>query len=136
MEDQTLDTQSQNANGLFAQMLYRNNAKIRQDRALSIIEDAQLKYRRHIEDLLMRKRKLELQRQNALDLSPRDAQSLVLAGEFDSTSFVQNDIAVGKKIRAITIELDIAKASYENLFGEVVTAATPGGATVAPTVAQ
>lgn len=103
--------------GAFVASLKRNNAKIREDRATAISEDAQMKYRRAIEDLELDLRKMRRERDNMLDLSPSDANSLKLASDFNAQEYVNKDIELGVKIRNTEIRVEIAKRQYENLFG-------------------
>jgi hypothetical protein len=126
-ENQTIgqseNTQSVNLGdrrGRFAQTLVRNNAEIRQDRALSIIERAQLLYRRTIEDMRIERTQLQRDRANMLDLSPSDANSLKLASDFNAEGFVRKDIELGVKLRQLGIKLEVAEASYTELFGETI----------------
>jgi hypothetical protein len=102
--------------GAFVDSLKRNNKKIREDRAISIAEDAQLIYKREVEDLEMQIKQLKRERESMLDLSPTNADSLVLASDFDSKAFVQKDIELGVKIRNIEIKLEIARDRYNHLF--------------------
>ena len=104
--------------GAFISSLKRNNAKIREDRAIAISETAQMIYKRTVEDLEMDIKSMKRDRENALDLSPTDAQSLVLASDFNSVAFTKKDIDLGVKIRNAEITLEIAKARYEYLFGK------------------
>lgn len=103
--------------GAFLQSLTRNNDKIRADRAQAIAEDAQLLYKREIEDLEMQIKRLKRERESLLDLSPTTADSLVLAADFDAKAFVQKDIQIGVQIRNFDIKLEIAKQRYTDLFG-------------------
>jgi hypothetical protein len=110
--------------GAFVASLKRNNAKIRADRATAIAEDTQLVaedtqlvYKRKIEDLELSIKKMQRNQENMLDLSPTDAQSLVLANEFDSQAYVDTDVNFGLKIRNTEIELEIAQKRYAYLFG-------------------
>lgn len=103
--------------GAFVSSLKRNNTKIRQDRAESISEDTQTIYRRQVEDLELSIKKMKREQDNMLDLSPTDAQSLVLASDFDSNTYVAKDVELGVKIRNETIKLEIARTRYEYLFG-------------------
>lgn len=103
--------------GAFIGSLKRNNKQIRDDRATAIAEDAQLIYKRTIEDLEMDIKKMKRDRENMLDLSPTDAQSLVLASDFKSKEFTDKDVALGVKIRNAEITLEIAKQRYAYLFG-------------------
>lgn len=103
--------------GAFITSLKRNNAKIRADRAASIAEDAQLIYKRKVEDLDVQIKRLKRDRENMLDLSPTDAHSLVLASDFNSAEFTQKDIEIGVNIRNLEIMLEIAQDRYKHLFG-------------------
>lgn len=103
--------------GAFAESLKRNNSKIRADRATAISEDTQLVYKREIEDIELAIKKMKREQENMLDLSPSDAMSLVLASDFDSGGYVKKDLDLAVKIRNKEIELDLAKARYEYLFG-------------------
>lgn len=103
-------------NGAFAISLKRNNAKIRADRADAIAENAMTLFRRKIEDLQMEIRQLQRDRENMLDLSPADAQSLKLASDFNASEFVEKDINIGIKLRNLEIELQIAVDRYKYLF--------------------
>lgn len=102
--------------GAFVESLQRNNKKIRQDRAIGITEDAQTIYKREIEDMHLRIKRLMRERENMLDLSPTTADSLVLATDFDSKDFVTKDISIGVEIRNLGIKLDIAEKRYKYLF--------------------
>ena len=103
--------------GSFQQSLQRNNKDIRNDRAVGIAEDAQLTYQRRVQDLEMQQKRKIRERQNMLDLSPANAQSLILGKDFDSAKFVQMDINIGIELRNIEIELEIARGRYAELFG-------------------
>lgn len=101
----------------FLQSLTRNNDRIRADRAQAIAEDAELMYKREIEDLDVQSKRLKRERDSLLDLSPTNADSLVLATDFDAKSFVQKDIQIGIQLRNLEIKLEIAKKRYAYLFG-------------------
>ncbi len=103
--------------GAFVSSLKRNNSKIREDRATAISEDAQVMYRRQVEDLEVYIKKLRRDRESMLDLSPTDANSLKLATDFNAQEFVSKDIDLGVKIRNAEIQLEIAKNRYAYLFG-------------------
>lgn len=103
--------------GAFFESLKRNNKQIRDDRATAISEDAQLIFRRKIEDLDMLIKRMKRERENMLDMSPTNAQSLVLATDFNAEEYVQKDIDLGVKIRNEEIKLEIAKTRYTYLFG-------------------
>lgn len=103
--------------GLFKTSLKRNNKQIRDDRADSIAEDAQLGYQRKIQDMRMEQKRLARKRNNMLDLSPTNADSLMLGEDFNSSRFVDDDIEIGVKIRNLEIKLEIAETRYKDLFG-------------------
>lgn len=102
--------------GAFVQSLVRNNKKIREDRAIAIGESAEMLYKREVEDIQLKIKQLKRDRDAMLDLSPTDAQSLVLASDFDAKAFVSKDIAIGIEIRNLEITLEIAEARYNYLF--------------------
>ena len=60
--------------GAFIESLRRTNTKIRADRAQSISEDADLVYKRLVEDMEMKIRKMEREQENMLDLSPSHSE--------------------------------------------------------------
>ena len=103
--------------GAFFSSLKRNNRQIRDDRATAIAEDTELIYKRNIEDLDLSIKKMKREQENMLDLSPTNAQSLVLASDFDSDEYTRKDIELGVKIRNAEIKLEIAQKRYAYLFG-------------------
>lgn len=106
--------------GDFYASLKRNNTKIREDRAAGISEDAELTYQRQIQDMEMQKKKIVRKRNNMLDLSPTNADSLMLGEDFRSAEFVQKDIQLGVDLRTLDIQLEIAKERFKKLFGKEV----------------
>jgi hypothetical protein len=60
---------------------------------------------------------MKREQENMLDLSPTDAQSLVLASDFDSANYVEKELELGVKIRNEEIRLEIAQKRYDYLFG-------------------
>ena len=102
--------------GAFLESLQRNNKKIREDRAISISETAEMIYKRTVEDMEMEIKKLKRERESMLDLSPTTADSLILASDFNSADFVTKDIKIGVDIRNLEIKLEIAKSRYDKLF--------------------
>lgn len=116
MDENQLPEALKDINGAFVGSLVRNNKKIREDRAIAIAETAEMIYKREVEDTEIKIRQLRRDREAALDLSPTDAQSLVLASDFDAKAFVTKDIALGVAIRNLEITLEIAKARYQYLF--------------------
>jgi hypothetical protein len=103
--------------GAFISSLTRNNKEIRADRAAAIAEDAELVYKRKIEDLEISIRKMQREQEYMLDLSPTTTQSLILASDFNCEEYVTTDIDLGIKIRQAEITLEIAKQRYNYLFG-------------------
>lgn len=103
--------------GKFFELLRRNNSKIREDRALAISEDAEVRFRRTVEDIEADLKTTRRDRDSMLDLSPTHADSLVLASDFNSQSFVDKDLNLGVAIRQLEIKLEIARERYAELFG-------------------
>lgn len=115
-ENQNATEQLDQLSGAFVESLKRNNKKIRDDRALAIAEDTQMIYKREIEDITLQIKKMRRERENMLDLSPTDAQSLVLASQFDAKKFVADDIDLAVSIRLAEIKLELAQKRYNQLF--------------------
>jgi hypothetical protein len=115
MED--LKEQTEQLSGAFYSSLKRNNKQIRDDRALAIVEDTQMIYKRKIEDLETSVKRMRRELENMLDLSPTNTQSLILATDFKSIEFVDKDLKLGVEIRNTEIMLEIAKKRYDFLFG-------------------
>lgn len=111
--------------GAFGQSLLRNAAKIKQDRAITILMSSERVYRRKVEDLQDKIRALSTARSGALDLSPTDINSLVLASDFDSDEFYAQDRKYTMAIREAKVELEEMKARYEFLFGLFKTTSSP-----------
>lgn len=102
--------------GAFVESLKRSNRKIKEDRAIAIAEGAELIYRREIEDLKIQIRDLVRDREGMLDLSPTNADSLVLASDFNAKEFVNKDITSTLKLRDLYIKLEVAQSRYNKLF--------------------
>lgn len=103
--------------GAFIESLKRNNKQIRDDRATAIGEDAELVYKRMIEDLTMSIRKYKREQESMLDLSPSDKNTLVLASDFDAQRWAEKDTDLALKIRNTEIKLELAQNRYNHLFG-------------------
>ena len=103
--------------GAFMESLKRNNKQIRGDRAESIAEEAEIRFKRVVEDLETDIKRKKRERNNMLDLSPDNAISLMVAKDFDSAKFVEIDLKLGVEIRELGIRLEIASARYDELFG-------------------
>ena len=107
-------------NGAFINSLKRNNAQIREDRATAISDDTEVVYRRKVEDLELEIIQLERERNNMLDLSPDNADSLILAKNFNSKDYVEKDVKLSIRIRNTKIAHEIAAERYKELFGTEV----------------
>lgn len=104
-------------NGAFLESLKRNNKQIRDDRAQAIGEDAEMIYKRKIEDMEITIKRMVRDQENMLDLSPENSTSLKLASDFNAEDYATKDIELGKNIRNLQIVLNIAKRRYNHLFG-------------------
>lgn len=104
--------------GKFAASLLRNNKQIKADRGLAIVEDAEMIFKRTVEDIETKIKRMKRDRDNMLDLSPGDKVTLKLAVDFDAPQFVTDYLALGISIRNEEIKLGIAKQGYNELFGE------------------
>ncbi len=104
--------------GAFKESLIRNNRKIREDRAQAIFEDAELIFKRKVEDLQVSLNRLKRSRENMLDLSPNNSTSLIVAADFNAEEYVNKDMSLGLNIRNTEIELEIAHKRYKYLFGK------------------
>jgi hypothetical protein len=103
----------------FTDSLKRNNSKIREDRATAISEDAEMLFKRTVEDIALEIKRTKRDRENMLDMSPDSADSLKVASDFDSVAFVAKDLDLGWKLRNLEIKYEIATARYVELFGDL-----------------
>lgn len=104
-------------NGAFLESLKRNNKQIREDRAQAIAEDAQLVFRRRLEDLELSIKRMKREQENMLDMSPTNSQSLVLASDFSAEDYVAKELDLSIKIRNTEIKLEEGSKRYNYLFG-------------------
>lgn len=102
--------------GAFLTSLKRTNKEIKNDRAASIGVDAELYYRRAVEDLELEIRRLEMTREGMLDLSPTNALTLMVANDFNAEKFFEEDQKIGIRLRDLNIRLELARARYDYLF--------------------
>jgi hypothetical protein len=116
MNDKVTDIK-EGMGGAFAVSLKRNNRQIRDDRAESIAEDAGMAFKRHVEDLEFAIKRMKREQENMLDLSPTNAQSLMVAEDFDSAEYIRRDSELSLNIRNTEIKLELAAARYDYLFG-------------------
>lgn len=115
-DNETIHVEFDGLRGSFIDALKRNNTKIKQDRATAIAEDAELIYKREVEDLETNLKRIRRERNSMLDLSPTNTDSLVLASDFNAKAFVNKDIELGVQIRNLEIKLEIARTRYKELF--------------------
>ena len=115
--EQTLKTTP----GALAQSLLRNASKIKEDRALAILRVAERYYKRRIEDLKDKIVDLEAVRENRLDMSPDDINTLKVASNFDAEKFFVEDEKDTLIIRETRIRLEELESRYNYLFGAVRT---------------
>lgn len=109
------------ARGALGASLVRNNKTIREERGEVIFTDTERSYKRKIEDLEYDLEKLRRKRDNQLDLSPTNADSLIVASDFDTKQFIDNDLKLSIDIRNMEIAIEIGKQRYTYLFiGEEV----------------
>lgn len=102
----------------FIESLQRNNDQIREDRARTIGADSELIYRRRVEDIELKIKRLEREQEGLIDISPLDRNSLTFA-DFQPEAFVQKDIEYSLTIRNLNIQLEVAVKRFEYLFGKI-----------------
>lgn len=103
----------------FIESLKRNNDQIREDRAVAIGEDSQLIYRRRVEDIALKIKKIEREQEGLIDVSPLDKNSLTFA-DFQPEKFVEKDLELSLILRNLNIQLEIAEKRFEYLFGKKI----------------
>ena len=101
----------------FIESLHRNNDQIREDRAQTIGEDSELIYRRRVEDIELKIKRLEREQEGLIDISPLDKNSLTFV-DFQPDAFVQKDIELSLLIRNLNIQLEVSRKRFEYLFGK------------------
>ncbi|WP_244248477.1 hypothetical protein [Flavobacterium foetidum] len=101
----------------FIESLKRNNDQIREDRAKVIGEDSELIYRRRVEDIELKIKRLEREQEGLIDISPLDKNSLTFA-DFQPEAFVQKDMELSLTIRNLNIQFEVTKKRFEYLFGK------------------
>ena len=105
--------------GAFVASLKRTNKTIKSDRAEAIGEDAEMAFRRYVEDMQDDMKRMIRAQSNMLDMSPENSYSLMLGKDFDSARFVEEDAKLGLDMRNLDIKLGIARTRYTELFGEL-----------------
>jgi len=107
--------------GALYQSLSRNSKEIMKDRAETISEDLEMTFKRGVEDIAAKLKRLNRERNNMYDFSPTNTQSLVLAKELDSRDILARDSKLSIEIRNEEIKLEVAQQRFEYLFGYKVT---------------
>jgi hypothetical protein len=102
--------------GSFVTSLMRNNKQIRDDRALAIAEDAELLFKREVEDVNTELKRLKRDRDNMLDLGGTDKTKIINPSDFKAKEFVAQDLELGLAIRDCEIKLEILTKRYNELF--------------------
>ena len=102
--------------GSFVNSLKRNNKQIRDDRALSIAEDAKMLFKREVEDSATRLKRLKRDLENLLDLSGNETTKIISPSDFIAKDFVANNLKIGLAIRDEEIKFDILNKRYNELF--------------------
>lgn len=103
--------------GAFFEKLNRNNSLIKSDRAQAILEDAQMFYKREIEDMQVQYRRYQREQENAFDLSPTSRDSLTPA-KFDAKQWCLDDLKTTVDLVNLKKKIDAALERYAYLFGE------------------
>ncbi len=101
----------------FIESLQRNNDQIREDRARTIGADSELIYRRRVEDIKLKIKRLEREQEGLIDISPLDRNSLTFT-DFNPEKFVQQDMELSLTIRNLNIQLEVTRKRFEYLFGK------------------
>ena len=104
--------------GTFVSSLRRNNKQIRDDRALAIAEDAELIFKREVEDIQTALKVAKRERDGMLDLGGKSTTEIISQSDFAAKEFVAKDLELGLKIRNLEIKLEIASGRYNELFTE------------------
>lgn len=102
--------------GAFIDSLTRNNKEIRTDRAIALVESTELLYKRKVEDIGVKIKQLQRDKENMLDLSPDSALSLKVPSDFDAGAYVEKNLELALKIRNEKIRLLIAEREYIHQF--------------------
>lgn len=106
--------------GALYQSLNRNNKDILKDRAETISEDLEMTFKRGVEDIAAKLKRLNRERNSMYDFSPSNTQSLILSKDLDSGLILIKDTKLSIEIRQLEIELALALERYEYLFGKTI----------------
>ena len=105
---------------VFLANLTRDFKQLKRDRAESVTEDAEIAYKRHIEDLCRALRENKRKTENLmLELAPTTTyDATVVPANFDVNKFMEADEQLGIDTRNLSIRLEIMLGRYETLFGQ------------------
>ena len=113
---ETPKEQLEGMKGVFVDSLKRNNKQIRDDRTLAIAEDAELLFKREVEDITTALKIAKRERDAMLDLGGTSVTTIISQSDFNAKEFVAKDLELGLKIRNLEIKLEIAQSRYNELF--------------------
>jgi hypothetical protein len=105
--------------GKFSSMIKRNGDSIIGDRADRIIKSAKVAQRAIVDKLDQELMNLDDKRDLMLDQSPDNRYSLTLGKSFESDKWAAEYQSISIQIANKKIELAIAQANYQDLFGAV-----------------
>lgn len=114
--ENSIENQLNELKGRFVESLRRGGREIRQDRALAIAEDAELIFKREVEDISTALKTTKRDRDSMLDMGGVSTTAIISQSDFDAKSFVAKDLELGLKIRNLEIKLEIATKRYNELF--------------------
>lgn len=124
MEDVKNSPVEEKGTVLFAQVLSRNTASIKSDRANEIAELAEIAFKRKVEDFERDLKMLRRKKRACLDLSPDNTYSIMKVKDFDPDVFQDSYNTLGLQERELVIKLNNAMNSYNELFGATFTLET------------
>lgn len=119
-EEQIKTTEEVPENGAFNESLVRTAKQIRKDRADDITQDVETVYRRKVEDIGLKIRRMKAKLKSSLDFSPDSVHSLKPAEEVDAEIFASNDLDLIRQIRDQEIIYTLACKRYTYLFGKKI----------------
>jgi hypothetical protein len=102
--------------GKFIESLQRNNKQIKGDRAAAIGEEAEITFKRAVEDLDLEIKRKKRQLENMLDMSPENSLSLMVAEKFDATLFTKTQSEYLVDLRNLEIKHELMSKQYNQLF--------------------
>lgn len=116
-KDQILQQENPQIGGALDASLARSNKQIRQERGDAIAEDLQIAFERELQDVHLKIKRLKRAQTNAIDFSPTNAQSLVIAKDIDIPEVKDQILTLQVKMRNEKEKLEEYQTVYEWLFG-------------------